>query len=298
MKMIRPRHVPLVDIDATVEFDELWSVDVGNGQGQGLYRLQPAMNGDALYAASADGEVVAVDRSNGKTRWEVDLETSLSGGVGIFENTVLLGSSEGFVIKLDASSGAQLWSTPLGGEILSAPQSDGELVIAQTYNGKLQGLDFDTGKLLWTYDSNVPVLTVRGTSTPIMRNGRVFVGFANGRVLAFDVATGAIVWEVPWRFPRAVLKSNVLSMLMAPWSWWAMSSTRPATRGAWWLSMWKAAIRCGSRTCRHFPEFLRASAMSMSPTKTAQSTPIFAMDRVCAGLRVPLGTGDCRDQRR
>ena len=75
--------VPLVDIDATVEFDELWSVDVGNGQGQGLYRLQPAMNGDALYAASADGEVVAVDRSNGKTRWEVDLETSLSGGVGI-----------------------------------------------------------------------------------------------------------------------------------------------------------------------------------------------------------------------
>ena len=188
--------VPLVDIDATVEFDELWSVDVGNGQGQGLYRLQPAMNGDALYAASADGEVVAVDRSNGKTRWEVDLETSLSGGVGIFENTVLLGSSEGFVIKLDASSGAQLWSTPLGGEILSAPQSDGELVIAQTYNGKLQGLDFDTGKLLWTYDSNVPVLTVRGTSTPIMRNGRVFVGFANGRVLAFDVATGAIVWEV------------------------------------------------------------------------------------------------------
>ena len=188
--------VPLTDIDESVEFDELWSVDVGNGQGKGLYRLRPAMDGDVIYAASADGEVVAIDRNTGKTRWSVDLETSLSGGVGVFEDAVLLGSSEGFVLKLDASSGAQQWSTPLGGEILSPPQGDGKLVIAQTYDGKLQGLDFNTGKVLWTYDSNVPVLTVRGTSTPILRNGVVFVGFANGRVLAFDVSTGAIVWEV------------------------------------------------------------------------------------------------------
>lgn len=194
--------VALADIDETVEFDELWSVDVGNGQGKGLYRLLPVMDGDVIYAASADGEVVAIDRSTGKTRWSVELETSLSGGVGVFEDAVLVGSSEGFVLKLDASSGAQQWSTALGGEILSPPQSDGKRVVAQTYDGKLQGLDFNTGEVLWTYDSNVPVLTVRGTSTPILRNGLVFAGFANGRVLAFDISTGAIVWEVRVAIPQ------------------------------------------------------------------------------------------------
>ena len=89
-----------------------------------------------------------------------------------------------------------LWSTELRGEVLAPPQANGKVVVAQTYDGKLQGLDFHTGEILWTYDSNVPVLTIRGTSVPILSNGVVYAGFANGRVLAFDAQTGAIGWEV------------------------------------------------------------------------------------------------------
>jgi outer membrane protein assembly factor BamB len=57
-------------------------------------------------------------------------------------------------------------------------------------------MDFATGEKKWTYDSNVPVLTVRGTSAPLLRNNVVYAGFANGRVLAFNVDTGATLWEV------------------------------------------------------------------------------------------------------
>lgn len=186
----------LVDIDETVDFDKLWSVGVGNGQGDGFYRIRPAISGKTLYVASADGEVLAIDRSSGDDLWETELDTPLSGGVGVFGDGLFLGSSEGFVIKLDSSTGSQQWSTQLRGEILSAPQSNGTVVVAQTYDGKLQGLDFTTGALLWAYDSNVPVLTIRGTSTPIVDENRVYAGFANGRVLAFDINTGAVLWEV------------------------------------------------------------------------------------------------------
>ena len=185
----------LSDITETVKIKELWSVGVGDGQGDGFYRLQPAISGEVIYAASADGEVVAVDRKRGKTLWEVDLDLSLSGGVGVYKDVLLLGSSEGLVLKLDANTGEQLWTTMLTGEILSPPQANGKVVVAQTYNGKLQGLDFATGQLLWTYNSKVPVLTIRGTSVPIMENNRVYAGFANGRVLAFDAQTGSIVWD-------------------------------------------------------------------------------------------------------
>ena len=187
--------VALSDITETVKIKELWSVGVGDGQGDGFYRLQPAISGEVIYAASADGEVVAVDRKRGKTLWEVDLDLSLSGGVGVYKDVLLLGSSEGLVLKLDANTGEQLWTTMLTGEILSPPQANGKVVVAQTYNGKLQGLDFATGQLLWTYNSKVPVLTIRGTSVPIMENNRVYAGFANGRVLAFDAQTGSIVWD-------------------------------------------------------------------------------------------------------
>jgi outer membrane protein assembly factor BamB len=188
--------VDLVKIEQTVKIKKLWSAGVGDGQGDGLYRIQPAISGDVIYAASAEGRVRAFERAKGKSLWKVDLDTSLSGGVGVYDDAVLLGSSEGFVLKLDAGSGELLWSTQLRGEVLAPPQANGKVVVAQTYDGKLQGLDFHTGEILWTYDSNVPVLTIRGTSVPILRNGVVYAGFANGRVLAFDAQTGAIGWEV------------------------------------------------------------------------------------------------------
>jgi len=115
--------------------------------------------------------------------------------VGYHDGSLLLGSSDGSVIRLDANSGAVIWSTKLTGEVLAPPQGDGRVVVAQSYDGKLQGLDFETGEKLWTYDSNVPVLTIRGTGTPILRNNVIYAGFANGRVLAFNSRNGTTLWE-------------------------------------------------------------------------------------------------------
>ena len=187
--------VPLVDIDQTIKIKKLWSTGVGNGQGKGLYRLQPVIDGDRIYAASAEGEVKAVERGRGKTLWDIELDVELSGGVGVYDQAVFVGSADGIVIKLNAEGGAVEWRTQLSGEILSPPQADGRVVVVQTYDGRLQGLDFASGEKLWTYDSNVPVLTIRGTSTPILRNGVAYAGFANGRVSAFNAMTGAILWE-------------------------------------------------------------------------------------------------------
>lgn len=188
--------VDLVDIEQTVNVKKRWSVSVGNGQGKGFYKLQPSISGDIIYAASADGEVKAINRESGKILWKADLETSLSGGVGVYGDALLLGSSDGSVLKISAGNGELLWSTRLQGEVLAPPQGDGRVVVAQTYDGKLQGMDFDSGEKLWTYDSNVPVLTIRGTNTPILNNNIVYAGFANGRVLALNAETGAVQWEV------------------------------------------------------------------------------------------------------
>ncbi|MEP1472551.1 MAG: outer membrane protein assembly factor BamB [Halieaceae bacterium] len=185
----------LIKFEQTVKIKKLWSTGVGDGQGKGLYKLQPVMTSSTIYAASAEGEVKALERSRGKKLWSTDLETGLSGGVGYYDGSLLLGSSDGSVIRLDANSGAVVWSTRLTGEVLAPPQGDGKVVVAQSYDGKLQGLDFETGEKLWTYDSNVPVLTIRGTGTPILRNNVIYAGFANGRVLAFNARNGTTLWE-------------------------------------------------------------------------------------------------------
>jgi outer membrane protein assembly factor BamB len=192
----------LVDIDEQLRARRLWSVGVGNGQGKGLYRLQPVIAGDRIYAAAADGEVRAVDRERGRTLWKVDLEHGLSGGVGYDGGVLFLGGSDGEVLALDADSGEQRWLSRVSGEVLAPPQGDGKVVIVQTYDGKLYGLDYASGERLWNFDSNVPVLTIRGTSTPILSDGVAFAGFANGRVYAFNANTGALLWEARVAIPQ------------------------------------------------------------------------------------------------
>ena len=188
--------VELIDIEETVKIKKLWSRGIGDGQGDGFYKIQPVISGDLIYIASADGEVAAINRNTGKVQWQVELDLSLSGGVGFYDGALLVGSSDGFVLQLNAADGSLNWSTRLNGEILAPPQGNGKIVVAQSYEGRVQGLDFSSGEKLWVFDSNVPVLTVRGTSSPILSGNMVYAGFASGRVLALNANTGAIAWEV------------------------------------------------------------------------------------------------------
>ncbi|MCP5192318.1 MAG: outer membrane protein assembly factor BamB [Pseudomonadales bacterium] len=189
-------------IDQTIKIKKLWSHGIGNGQGDGFYKIQPAIAGSSIYIAAADGTVEAFDKQTGKSLWDTELERPLSGGVGVYGDALLLGSSDGFVLKLDATSGEVQWSTRLNGEVMSVPGSDGRMVLAHTLDGKLQGLDFATGEVAWTYDSNVPVLTLRGSCSPLLNGNVAYVGFATGRVLAFDIANGGIIWEARVAIPQ------------------------------------------------------------------------------------------------
>ncbi len=196
------RPADLVDFEPSATIKRLWSVKVGNGQGKGMFRLRPVVSGDLVYIASNDGRVAAVERDSGKKRWEKRLERSLSGGVGHYGDSLFLGTSDGEVLRVSAEDGEVVWSIPVSGEVLAPPQSDGRVVIVQTYDGKVHSYDYDTAKRRWSYDSNVPVLTLRGTSTPILRDGRVFAGFASGRVVAFDARSGVVEWETRVAIPQ------------------------------------------------------------------------------------------------
>jgi len=187
--------VELVDIDESVGLKKRWSRSIGDGQGDGFYRLNPVLADGIIYAASADGEIAAFDAQSGRERWSVELDLPISGGVGKYRDALFVGGADGLVIKLSAGDGSELWRTTVSGEVLAAPQADGNVVVAQAYDGKLMGFDFETGEKLWTYTNDVPVLTLRGTSTPIIYNDIAIAAFADGKVIAVALASGSVVWE-------------------------------------------------------------------------------------------------------
>jgi len=198
-----PREpVELEKITEQVKLKSRWSRGGGDGQGEGFLKINPILVGDSLYAASAEGRVMSVDPESGRVRWKQDLDLALSGGVGHHGNSVFVGASEGLVMRLDAASGSEIWRAPVSGEVLSAPQGDGRYVVAQTYDGKLMGFDYETGEVRWTYTSDVPVLTLRGTGTPMILGDNAIAGFADGKVVAINLRSGNVAWEVRVAIPQ------------------------------------------------------------------------------------------------
>ena len=71
------KELPPADLekfDAEVQLDRVWKRNIGVGQGDLYNNLTPALDGLTLYAADAEGRVVALNREDGDEKWEVKLK--------------------------------------------------------------------------------------------------------------------------------------------------------------------------------------------------------------------------------
>lgn len=212
----------LVDFEETIKMDKIWKRGIGDGQGKGFTSLTPALDGDTIYAVDYEGKVVAVNAETGKKRWSrkinrpelsawgwtkswfesEDPNRQISGGIAAENGLLLVATYSGEVLALAQENGDELWRTQLSGEIVAAPRTNGSIVAAQTINGKLFGLDAKTGQQLWFYENPPPVLTLRGTASPIVTDTAIYAGFSNGRLMAFNPANGLILWEQRIALPK------------------------------------------------------------------------------------------------
>lgn len=186
----------LEDFDSRVRLRRDWSVSVGNGQGNIYNELVPAIDGDVIYAGSANGNVVAVDIASGNTLWRQRLDVTVTGGLGAGRGLVLLGTQDAEVIALSISDGEELWRGAVTSEVLAAPKTNGDIVVVQTVDDKLIALDAETGERRWIYETTQPALTLRGTSSPVITPaGTVVAGFSNGTLVSVNAADGVYRWE-------------------------------------------------------------------------------------------------------
>ncbi|GAA3910669.1 outer membrane protein assembly factor BamB [Halomonas cibimaris] len=199
-----PLYTPqaLTDIDATTRLDTRWDTGIGDGLGRARYPLTPARDGKQLFAADAEGLVVALNADSGERVWEVTLESAVSSGLSAVDGRVYLGSKNGDVIALDQSDGSEQWRARVSSEVLAAPQANRDLLIVQSTDGRITALDRDSGDTRWTYESNLPSLTLRGTATPRAINPVTFAGFANGRLVTLDNRSGQPLWQQQVAIPR------------------------------------------------------------------------------------------------
>jgi len=185
----------LIDFETKVSIKKLWSAKLGDKAEFLRVALHPVGDGNRIYAASFDGNVLAFDPESGKQAWRNKLDIELSSGPGVGENLVVVVAADGYVIALSASDGDERWRSYIAGESLATPLVLDEYVVIQTVDNILRALSIFDGTERWSMEQSTPTLTVRGTTSPVQAGQSVVSGFDNGRLVAIDPASGDIRWE-------------------------------------------------------------------------------------------------------
>lgn len=186
---------PLVEVTPTASVQKLWTATAGKGAGVSGARMKPFVHDGRVYVASVDGSVQALDAASGRSIWSVrDKQQRWSGGPAANGDLVVVGSLDGSVHAFSAADGSERWHVKLNAEVITAPAIADSLVAVRAQNGSLFGIDAADGTRKWVYEQAVPVLSLRGNSTPVIAGDLVYNGYDSGRVVAVRRNDGALAW--------------------------------------------------------------------------------------------------------
>ena len=186
----------LIDFDETIDVKRVWSAKLGGESDFLRVALRPSGDGARIFAASQDGKVSAFDPETGRQIWRTDLDIELSAGPGAGEGHVVVAAKDGLAIALDATDGSEKWRADIAGESVSRPLIADDTVMVQTIDNRLQALSLFDGRSRWSIQRDAPALTMRGSASPVAVSGNVIAGFDSGRLVAAEIESGTVAWDV------------------------------------------------------------------------------------------------------
>ena len=165
-----------------------------------LGSFKPSFYSGNMLVADPQGNIVSLNPQSGKENWKINLNRELASGVASGFGKLVVSDLNGFVIALDIDTQEIIWEKNIGGEVLSNAVVSASLILVKNSVGELVALSASSGETKWSFRSQLPALTVRGTGESIIENGIVFSTFDNGRLAAFQLETGFFLWDAPISF--------------------------------------------------------------------------------------------------
>lgn len=153
-----PTDSPTPLWETTVE-----SVESRFGDGLGS---APTIADGSLYAATAGGDVLAMDATTGEVAWQTGTDFYISSSVAVGDEQLFVGAGDNHVHAFDRETGDRNWEHPFRYSVNSPVIYTDGLVIAYPAYGPLTALDPELGEAVWEYD---------GGYTPSVRDGSIYV---------------------------------------------------------------------------------------------------------------------------
>jgi outer membrane protein assembly factor BamB len=191
-----PKPQALEPVNSPVKVAQNWSVPAGSSyKSHAQTKHRPALQGNILYTADNNGLVQAVDSGDTKVLWTLALNKEITSGPVVNYGVVALGTADANLILINQASGKLLWQSPVSGEILANPVITQNKIFVKTLQGNVYAFDKATGNRVWKAEHTSPDLVLKASSSPVVMGELLLVGFSDGKLDAFHVNTGALIWE-------------------------------------------------------------------------------------------------------
>lgn len=194
------RYAPaeLTEYAPGISVNETWTASVGSGSGLGFV---PTVVGDAVYAATPDGNVGKFDLLSGRPLWRADADTDLSAGAGSDGTVTAVATPLGQIIAFD-DTGKVKWKAQATSEVSIPPVVSSGVVVVRSGDYRIQAFDANSGDRLWSLQRPGPALALRGAAQLIVAQGLVITGLPGGKMMAINLNSGNVQWEGTVATPR------------------------------------------------------------------------------------------------
>lgn len=174
-----------------------WAWHVPMAESSGVLRLQVV--DQTMYAASDNGELLALEASTGRVLWRLRLSDGLSAGVGGDANRVAVVTLNNELLSIQ--SGEVRWRVRLPARVLTPPLVAGGRVFVALSDRSTMAFDGSTGARLWTQPRSGDPLVLRQAGV-LLAVGDTLVSGGLGRLQGLNPANGRVVWDAPLATPR------------------------------------------------------------------------------------------------
>lgn len=165
---------------------EIWNYQDKSDIGSGT-----ATNGELVFTTNTNGEIVALNKKNGKVKWKYQTHGKIYSIPAVSEKIVVAGSSDDFVYALSAANGKLLWKVKAEKAVLGHPVIHHNVVYIGSSDGHFRALNLYTGKIVWDF-AEVSGFVV---TKPLIYDNKIYFGCWNNDFYCIDVNNGKLLWK-------------------------------------------------------------------------------------------------------
>ncbi len=160
----------------------------------------PLIDGDrVLLGNSRAPGVLVLDRRDGRRLDLFDTVNPVQTSPVVVDGGYVVADTGGYLYRF-TEDGSLLWRYHVDGPIYAPPTVEGDRVYAVTTTDIVGCVSLDTGTWIWTFrpeETEVRTeLSLLGSSSPVIREGNLYTGLSDGRLICLSADRGTLSWDL------------------------------------------------------------------------------------------------------